>query len=80
MLGAFFIATDPVSGATTPRGKLVFGFGAGLLTIIIRTWGGYPDGVAFAILLMNLSVPLIDAWTQPRIYGEARRRGKEPPA
>ena len=80
MLGAFFIATDPVSGATTPRGKLIFGFGAGLLTIIIRTWGGYPDGVAFAILLMNLSVPLIDAWTQPRIYGGARGRDKEPPA
>jgi electron transport complex protein RnfD len=80
MLGAFFIATDPVSGSTTPRGRLIFGFGAGLLTIIIRTWGGYPDGVAFAILLMNLSVPLIDAWTQPRIYGGATRRGKAPPA
>ncbi len=80
MLGAFFIATDPVSGATTPRGKLIFGFGAGLLTIIIRTWGGYPDGVAFAILLMNLCVPLIDAWTQPRIYGENRQNRKEPPA
>ena len=53
MLGAFFIATDPVSGATTPRGKLIFGLGAGFLTIVIRTWGGYPDGVAFAVLLMN---------------------------
>jgi len=72
MLGAFFIATDPVSGATTPRGRLVFGFAAGFLTIVIRTWGGYPDGVAFAILLMNLAVPLIDQYTQPRIYGEAR--------
>ncbi len=80
MLSAFFIATDPVSGATTPRGKLIFGFGAGLLTLIIRTWGGFPDGVAFAILLMNLSVPLIDAWTQPRIYGGADRPRKEPPA
>lgn len=80
MLGAFFIATDPVSGATTPRGKLIFGFGAGFLTIIIRTWGGYPDGVAFAILLMNLSVPLIDAWTQPRIYGGGKRNGQEPSA
>lgn len=79
MLGAFFIATDPVSGATTPRGKLIFGFGAGLLTIVIRTWGGYPDGVAFAILLMNLAVPLIDAWTQPRVYGVAAR-SKEPRA
>jgi electron transport complex protein RnfD len=79
MLGAFFIATDPVSGATTPRGKLIFGLGAGFLTIVIRTWGGYPDGVAFAILLMNLCVPLIDQYTQPRVYGEARR-GKEPQA
>jgi electron transport complex protein RnfD len=79
MLGAFFIATDPISGATTPRGKLIFGFGAGLLTIIIRTWGGFPDGVAFAILLMNLSVPLIDAWTQPRIYGGAKQLDKDPP-
>jgi len=77
MLGAFFIATDPVSGATTPRGKLIFGFGAGLLTMVIRTWGGFPDGVAFAILLMNLCVPLIDQYTQPRIYGGA---GKEPRA
>jgi electron transport complex protein RnfD len=72
MLGAFFIATDPVSGSTTPRGRLIFGFGAGLLTIVIRTWGTFPDGVAFAILLMNLCVPLIDQYTQPRIYGGAR--------
>ena len=76
MLGAFFIATDPVSGSTTPLGKLIFGFFAGVLTIVIRTWGGYPDGVAFAILLMNLSVPLIDQYTQPRIYGGARGRDK----
>ncbi len=75
-LAAFFIVTDPVSGATTPRGKLIFGFGAGLLTIVIRTWGGYPDGVAFAVLLMNLCAPLIDHTTQPRVYGEAR--GREP--
>lgn len=80
MLGAFFIATDPVTGATTPRGKLIFGLGAGLLTIIIRTWGGFPDGVAFAILLMNLCVPLIDAWTQPRIYGGAKHPDKDPSA
>lgn len=76
MLGAFFIATDPVSGSTTPLGKLIFGFGAGVLTIIIRTWGGYPDGVAFAILLMNVAVPLIDQYTQPRIYGGAPGREK----
>ena len=78
MLGAFFIATDPVSGATTPRGKLIFGLGAGFLTMAIRTWGGFPDGVAFAILLMNICVPLIDQYTQPLIYGGARKT-KEPP-
>jgi RnfABCDGE-type electron transport complex G subunit len=69
MLGAFFIATDPVSGSTTPRGKLIFGAGAGLLAYIIRVFGGYPDGVAFAVLLMNLCVPVIDLLTQPRIFG-----------
>lgn len=78
-LAAFFIATDPVSGATTPRGKLIFGFGAGTLTIVIRTWGGFPDGVAFAILLMNLCVPLIDQYTQPKVYGQTRA-GREPRA
>ena len=69
MLGAFFIATDPVSGCTTPRGKLIFGAGAGLLAYIIRVFGGYPDGVAFAVLLMNLCAPVIDLLTQPRIFG-----------
>jgi len=79
MLGAFFIATDPVTGATTPRGKLIFGLSAGFLTMAIRTWGGFPDGVAFAILLMNLCVPLIDQYTQPLVYGEAKKT-KAPPA
>ena len=69
MLGAFFIATDPVSGCTTTRGKLIFGAGAGLLTYIIRVFGGFPDGVAFAVLLMNLCAPLIDLLTQPPIFG-----------
>lgn len=69
LLGAFFIATDPVSAATSERGRLVFGAGVGLLAYIIRTWGGYPDGVAFAVLLMNLCVPLIDRFTHPRVYG-----------
>jgi Na+-translocating ferredoxin:NAD+ oxidoreductase subunit D len=72
MLGAFFIATDPVSSATSDRGKLVYGAGIGLATYVIRTWGGYPDGVAFAVLLMNLAVPLIDRFTVPRIYGHER--------
>lgn len=69
MLGAFFIATDPVSGCTTPRGKLIFGVGAGLLAYIIRVFGGYPDGIAFAVLLMNLCAPVIDQLTQPAIFG-----------
>jgi electron transport complex protein RnfD len=69
LLGAFFIATDPVSTATSDRGRLIFGAGVGLLTYVIRTWGGYPDGLAFAVLLMNGAVPLIDRYTKPRIYG-----------
>ena len=72
MLGAFFIATDPVSAATSDRGRLWYGAGIGLITWVIRTWGGYPDGMAFAVLLMNLAVPLIDRYTVPRIYGHRR--------
>ena len=71
MLGAFFIATDPVSAATTDQGRLIYGAGIGLLTYVIRTWGGYPDGVAFAVLLMNACVPLIDRYTRPRPFGHA---------
>ncbi len=73
MLGAFFIATDPVTAATTPLGRLCFGVGVGVLTYVIRTWGGYPDGVAFAVLLMNLAAPLLDHYTRPRVYGHGRR-------
>lgn len=69
LLGAFFILTDPVSGATTPRGKLVFAAGAALLTWAIRSFGAFPDGVAFATLLMNMCVPLIDMKTQPPVFG-----------
>jgi len=70
MLGAFFIATDPVSASTTPRGRIYYGIGIGLLTYIIRTWGGYPDGIAFAVLLMNLAAPTIDYYTRPRVFGQ----------
>jgi electron transport complex protein RnfD len=69
MLGAFFIATDPVSASTTPRGRLYYGFGIGVLIYVIRTWGGYPDGVAFAVLLMNMAAPTIDYYTRPRVFG-----------
>jgi electron transport complex protein RnfD len=71
MLGAFFIATDPVSSPATGRGRLAYGTGIGVLTYLIRTLGSYPDGVAFAVLLMNLAVPLIDRWTRPRVYGRS---------
>lgn len=69
MLAAFFILTDPVTGPTTPRGKLIFAAGAGFLAYIIRVFGGFPDGIAFATLLMNICVPLIDLYTQPRVFG-----------
>ncbi len=72
MLGAFFIVTDPVSGATTPKGKLIFAAGVAALTWIIRCFGAYPDGIAFAILLMNIAVPLIDMYTQPPVFGHKR--------
>ncbi|MFV1874097.1 MAG: electron transport complex subunit RsxD [Oleiphilus sp.] len=72
MLSAFFIATDPVSSATTPKGRLLFGLGIGLLTYLIRRYGSYPDAFAFAVLLMNFAAPLIDVYTQPRTYGHKK--------
>ncbi|WP_375664706.1 RnfABCDGE type electron transport complex subunit D [Stutzerimonas kunmingensis] len=72
MLGAFFIVTDPVSSATSPLGRLIFGVGVGILVYVIRAWGGYPDGVAFGVLLMNLAAPTIDYYTRPRTYGHRK--------
>jgi electron transport complex protein RnfD len=72
LLGAFFIATDPVSAATTNPGRLVYAAGIGILTYIIRTWGGYPDGVAFAVLLMNMTAPTIDYYIRPRVFGHGK--------
>ena len=69
MIGAFFIATDPVTASTTPRGRIVYGIGIGIITYVIRTWGNYPDGVAFGVLLMNIAAPTIDHYTQPRVFG-----------
>lgn len=69
MLGAFFIATDPVTAATSAIGRWIYGAFIGLIIWIIRSFGGYPDAVAFAVLLMNLAVPTIDYYTQPRSYG-----------
>lgn len=72
MVTAFFIATDPVSASTTPLGRLIYGAGIGILIYVIRTWGGYPDAVAFGVLLMNMAAPTIDYYTQPRVYGHKR--------
>ena len=74
MLAAFFIATDPVSASTTDKGRLIYGFIIGALVYIIRTWGGYPDAFAFAVLLGNMAVPLIDQLTQPAVYGHADKK------
>ncbi|MGR9086105.1 MAG: RnfABCDGE type electron transport complex subunit D [Gammaproteobacteria bacterium] len=72
MLVAFFIATDYVTSPNTPMGQLIFGAGCGLLIFVIRTFGGYPEGTGFAILLMNATTPLIDHYIRPRIYGRYR--------
>ncbi len=73
MLVAFFIATDYVTSPNSPLGQLVFGAGCGLIVFVIRSWGGYPEGTGFAILLMNAMTPLIDHTIRPRIYGRDRR-------
>lgn len=72
LLGAFFIITDYVSSPATPRGQWLYALGCGALTWVIRTWGAYPEGLAFAVLLMNAATPLIDRWTRPRIFGRSR--------
>ncbi|MGN1318628.1 MAG: RnfABCDGE type electron transport complex subunit D [Lachnospirales bacterium] len=69
MLGAFFMATDYASSPVTPTGQLIMGFGCGFITTLIRVFGGYPEGVSYSILLMNLCVPLIDRFTSPKKFG-----------
>lgn len=76
ILCAFFIATDPVSAATSPRGRIVYGLGIGFLIFSIRKWSSYADGVAFAVLLMNMAVPAIDYVTRPHIVGHPKRGDK----
>lgn len=75
MFGAFFIVTDPVSSAVSTRGRLVFGALIGLLVYLIRVFGNYPDAVAFSVLILNFAAPLIDQYTQPRVYGT--RKGED---
>lgn len=73
MLGAFYMATDYSSSPVTPRGHIIFGIGCGLLTSIIRIYGGYPEGVSYSILLMNVAAPLIDKYTAPKVFGEVKQ-------
>ena len=74
ILGAFFMATDLVTSPTTKGGKLLFGAGCGILTALIRSWGGFPEGVCYSILLMNSLTPLIDKYVQPRVFGTRKAR------
>ncbi|MEW5865489.1 MAG: RnfABCDGE type electron transport complex subunit D [Bacillota bacterium] len=73
MLGAFFMATDYVTSPVTPKGQIIFGIGCGVLTVFIRLYGGYPEGVCYAILVMNAATALIDRFTMPRKFGEVRK-------
>ncbi|WP_058485506.1 RnfABCDGE type electron transport complex subunit D [Defluviitalea phaphyphila] len=72
ILGAFFMATDYSSSPVTPVGQYIMGLGCGIITTVIRLYGGYPEGVSYSILIMNLAVPLIDRYTRPRIFGEVK--------
>ncbi|RKD33191.1 RnfABCDGE type electron transport complex subunit D [Thermohalobacter berrensis] len=73
ILGAFYMATDYASSPVTSRGQIIFGIGCGLITSIIRLYGGYPEGVSYSILLMNLAAPLLDKYTRPRVFGEVKQ-------
>lgn len=70
ILGAFYMATDMVTSPMNPKGQLIFGLGIGILTMLIRLWGAYPEGVSFAILIMNALVPLLNRFVKPRRFGE----------
>ena len=76
MLGAFFMATDYVTSPLLPMGKVIFGIGCGLITMLIRLWGQYPEGVSFSILIMNCLTPLINNFCQKRMYGGAKKNEK----
>lgn len=74
MLGAIFMATDYVTSPISAKGQVIFAIGCGVLTSLIRVYGGYPEGVSYSILIMNLAVPLIDRVTRPRIFGEVKAK------
>ncbi|MBP2070596.1 RnfABCDGE type electron transport complex subunit D [Thermoanaerobacterium butyriciformans] len=72
ILGAFFMATDYTTSPVTPKGQIIFGIGCGIFTSIIRLYGGYPEGVSYSILLMNIATPIIDKYTAPKVFGEVK--------
>jgi electron transport complex protein RnfD len=75
ILGAFFMATDYVTTPVTPTGRIIFGIGCGILTVLIRRFGGYPEGVCYSILIMNATSPLLDRFTVPKRFGEGKKNG-----
>ncbi|MBO4314685.1 MAG: RnfABCDGE type electron transport complex subunit D, partial [Prevotella sp.] len=77
MLGAIFMATDYVTSPMTPKGQLIFGVAIGILTVVIRNWGSYPEGMSFAILIMNAFTPLINMYIKPKRFGEVPANNKE---
>ena len=76
MLGAFFMATDYASTPVTPKGKIIMGLGCGIITVLIRIFGGYPEGVSYSIIIANLLVPLIERVTVPTPFGIVKKGGK----
>lgn len=76
MLGAIFMATDYVTSPITRKGQIIMGIGCGILTFVIRRFGGYPEGVSYSILIMNVATPLIDRWTQPKPFG-VKKKGED---
>jgi electron transport complex protein RnfD len=74
ILGAFFMATDYVTSPINAKGQIIFGIGCGILTALIRLFGGYPEGVAYSILIMNAAVPMIDRFARPKRFGEVKAR------
>ena len=75
MLGAFFMATDYTTSPINAKGQIIFAFGCGLMTALIRVYGGYPEGVSYSILFMNICAPMIERFTQPKVFGVEKRRG-----
>ena len=77
MLGALFMATDMVTSPITSKGQVIFGIGAGMIVVLIRLYGGYPEGVCYSILLMNTTVPLIDRYVRPALFGKRPKEAKK---